>query len=147
MFFLCEELYQMSLESVEGNYLARAWLPIQSFSHSWWACCSFILIFSIDLKPWSNSTLNTVSDRMLWEWSCAVWRLTLLTVKQAQFGVDYMTCFLFVLPGGHPGVGKTIMRFLGLDLGPARAPLPQLSESLEAGLREELEGIGFFTWR
>jgi len=54
---------------------------------------------------------------------------------------------LFIKYGGHPGVAKAIMRFLGLDLGPARSPLSQLSESVEAGLREELDGIGFFTWR
>jgi len=53
----------------------------------------------------------------------------------------------FVLPGGHPAVGKAFMRFLGLDLGPARSPLSELSDSVEAGLREELDGIGFFTWR
>lgn len=44
------------------------------------------------------------------------------------------------------GVGKAIMSFFGLDLGPTRSPLPQLSEGLVAGLREELDGIGFFTW-
>lgn len=54
---------------------------------------------------------------------------------------------LFIKYGGHPGVGKAIMRYLGLDLGPARSPLSQLSESMEAGLREELDHIGFFTWR
>ncbi|RMX50672.1 hypothetical protein pdam_00021430 [Pocillopora damicornis] len=48
--------------------------------------------------------------------------------------------------GGHAGVGKAIMRFLGLDLGPARSPL-SLSESQEAQLRDELGNIGFFTWR
>jgi len=76
----------------------------------------------------------------------AVSRLNFITVKQVQFGVDYMKVFC-ALPGGHPAVGKAIMRFLGLDLGPARLPLSELSGSVEAGLREELDGIGFFTWR
>ena len=49
--------------------------------------------------------------------------------------------------GGHPGVAKAIMSYLGLDLGPARSPFSQLSESVETGLREELDSIGFFTWR
>jgi len=53
---------------------------------------------------------------------------------------------LFIKYGGHAGVGKAIMSFFGLDLGPTRSPLPQLSESLVAGLREELDGIGFFNW-
>ena len=70
-----------------------------------------------------------------------------LTLKQAQFGVDYMAVFFSAFPGGHPAVGKAIMRFLGLDLGPARSPLSQLSDSVETGLREELDGIGFFIWR
>ena len=55
--------------------------------------------------------------------------------------------FLTLPPGGDPGVGKAIMRFLGLDLGPARFPLSQLTESQEADLKEELDKIGFFSWK
>ena len=52
-----------------------------------------------------------------------------------------------MLLGGHAGVGKAIMRFLGLDLGLSRPPLSQLSAIQEAALREELDEIGFFTWK
>ena len=40
--------------------------------------------------------------------------------------------------------GKRIMKFLGLDCGPNRLPLQNLSEQEENKLREELEEIDFF---
>lgn len=54
---------------------------------------------------------------------------------------------IYIKYGGDSGVGKAIMRFLGLDLGPARFPLSQLTESQEADLKEELDKIGFFSWK
>lgn len=71
------------------------------------------------------------------------------TQLQSKYSLMLITwrVFFFVPAGGHPGVGKTIMRFLGLDLGPARSPNAQLSQSQETELREELDKIGFFTWR
>ena len=65
---------------------------------------------------------------------------------QSQIIIDYMKSFL-IIPGGHPGVAKAIMRFLGLDLGPARPPIARLNKSQEAALREDLDKIGFFGWR
>ena len=69
-----------------------------------------------------------------------------LCAHQSQVIVDYMKSFL-IIPGGHPGVGKAIMGFLGLDLGPARSPIARLNKSQEAALREDLDKIGFFGWR
>ncbi|KAJ7392858.1 hypothetical protein OS493_010519 [Desmophyllum pertusum] len=72
---------------------------------------------------------------------CYCWRRELKQYRSqamVKLGIKY---------GGHAGVWKTIMRFLGLDLGPARSPLSQLSESQEAEFREELDKIGFFSWR
>ncbi|XP_027038164.1 N-acetylneuraminate lyase-like isoform X2 [Pocillopora damicornis] len=67
------------------------------------------------------------------------------TARSEQYRSQAMVK-LYCKYGGHAGVGKAIMRFLGLDLGPARSPL-SLSESQEAQLRDELGNIGFFTWR
>ena len=46
----------------------------------------------------------------------------------------------------HGGLvaGKAMMKFIGIDCGPARLPLRSLSDSQEERLREELEGAGFF---
>jgi N-acetylneuraminate lyase len=41
---------------------------------------------------------------------------------------------------------KTTMKFLGVDLGPARAPVPNLTADEERAFRQELEDIGFFEW-
>jgi N-acetylneuraminate lyase len=40
--------------------------------------------------------------------------------------------------------GKRIMKFLGLDCGPNRLPLQNLSGQEEKKIREELEAISFF---
>lgn len=42
--------------------------------------------------------------------------------------------------------GKRIMKFLGLDCGPNRLPLQDLSEQEEAAMKAELETIGFFSY-
>jgi len=42
--------------------------------------------------------------------------------------------------------GKRMMKFLGLDCGPNRLPLQNISEQEEACMRKELEEIGFFSF-
>ena len=42
--------------------------------------------------------------------------------------------------------GKRVMKFLGLDCGPNRLPLQNLTDQEEEQLREELEGIAFFSF-
>lgn len=68
------------------------------------------------------------------------------TARKEQYRSQSMVK-IYMKYGGHAGVGKAIMRFLGLDLGPSRPPLSQLSAMQEAALREELEEIGFFAWK
>lgn len=41
---------------------------------------------------------------------------------------------------------KAVMGMLGVDVGPARLPHPQLSREQTAALRTELESLGFFDW-
>ena len=41
---------------------------------------------------------------------------------------------------------KAVMRMVGVDCGPARAPLATLSEAERKLLRGELEALGFFEW-
>jgi N-acetylneuraminate lyase len=45
--------------------------------------------------------------------------------------------------GAHPA-GKATMKLIGLDCGPTRLPLPQLTPAGERSLRAELKEIGFF---
>lgn len=47
---------------------------------------------------------------------------------------------------GGINAGKSAMKFVGVDCGPVRLPLRQLSERDEAGLREALQRIGFFDY-
>ncbi len=47
---------------------------------------------------------------------------------------------------GYMGAAKKVMKFLGIDCGPVRAPLSALARGQESELREELESIGFFQW-
>jgi N-acetylneuraminate lyase len=42
--------------------------------------------------------------------------------------------------------GKRIMKFLGLDCGPNRLPLQNISEAEELSMKKELEAIGFFSY-
>jgi len=42
--------------------------------------------------------------------------------------------------------GKRIMKFLGLDCGPNRLPLQDISDEEEAALKRELDAIGFFSY-
>ena len=50
------------------------------------------------------------------------------------------------IPYGPRGAQKAIMAMVGLDCGPARLPIRSLSPEAAAGLRKDLEGIGFFDW-
>ena len=42
--------------------------------------------------------------------------------------------------------GKRIMKFLGLDCGPNRLPLQNISDAEEASMKRELEDVGFFSY-
>lgn len=41
---------------------------------------------------------------------------------------------------------KAVMGLLGVDVGPARLPMPRLSMAEVDGLRRDLEAVGFFEW-
>ncbi len=47
---------------------------------------------------------------------------------------------------GYMGCAKVVMGWHGVDLGPARLPQMNPSESTISALRSELEEIGFFNW-
>jgi len=47
---------------------------------------------------------------------------------------------------GYSAAAKTVMKFLGVDCGPVRLPLPGLDAEDENALRGDLERIGFFDW-
>jgi N-acetylneuraminate lyase len=49
-------------------------------------------------------------------------------------------------PFGYMAAAKTLMKFLGVDCGPVRLPLPNLSREDESRLRKDLEEIRFFDW-
>ena len=42
--------------------------------------------------------------------------------------------------------GKRIMKFLGMDCGPNRLPLQNISDREEAAMKKELEAIDFFSY-
>jgi N-acetylneuraminate lyase len=44
------------------------------------------------------------------------------------------------------GAAKATMEMLGVDVGPARLPNVTLSADQKAGLRRDLETLGFFGW-
>ena len=48
---------------------------------------------------------------------------------------------------GGLSANKTSMKFLGIDCGPTRLPLKQVTPEMEAALRRDLEETGFFDWR
>ena len=47
---------------------------------------------------------------------------------------------------GNVIAGKRIMKFLGLDLGPNRIPIQNITPEEEKRLKEDLEDIGFFSF-
>ena len=48
--------------------------------------------------------------------------------------------------GGGVAGGKPVMKFVGIDCGPLRAPVYNLSEEESAAYFKKLENIGFFDW-
>jgi N-acetylneuraminate lyase len=52
----------------------------------------------------------------------------------------------FLKWGGLPA-GKAMMRLIGIDCGPTRLPLPNLSPEMETALAADLERAGFFQFR
>jgi N-acetylneuraminate lyase len=52
-----------------------------------------------------------------------------------------------VLAGkGYMGAAKTVMKMLGVDVGPARLPQGNLTPEQETALKSELDALGFFDW-
>jgi len=47
---------------------------------------------------------------------------------------------------GYMGGAKAVMEMLGVPVGPARLPNASLDAAQKAGLRAELEALGFFEW-
>ncbi len=47
---------------------------------------------------------------------------------------------------GYMHSAKAVMNMAGVDCGPARPPLPQVSDTDRETLRSELEALGFFDW-
>ena len=47
---------------------------------------------------------------------------------------------------GYLPATKAVLEMLGVDCGPARPPLVNLSEAAKVTLQSEVEGIGFFDW-
>ena len=47
---------------------------------------------------------------------------------------------------GYLHSAKAVMDMVGVDCGPARPPLPQLTEEERSALRAQLESLGFFEW-
>lgn len=47
---------------------------------------------------------------------------------------------------GFMAAAKTTMKFVGVDVGPARLPHENLTASQEASLRQDLETLGYFQW-
>jgi N-acetylneuraminate lyase len=60
--------------------------------------------------------------------------------ENSQAFIDVMAHF-----GGLPA-GKAMMKLIGLDCGPVRLPLRNLSAGQEAGLRDALNTLGFFDY-
>ncbi len=47
---------------------------------------------------------------------------------------------------GYLAASKAVMGMLGVPVGPTRLPLEPLTDEQVAGLRQELEALGFFEW-
>lgn len=48
---------------------------------------------------------------------------------------------------GYLGSAKTLVRWLGVDVGPARLPLPMPSAEAQKTLRADLDRLGIFAWK
>jgi N-acetylneuraminate lyase len=68
-------------------------------------------------------------------------------LKTAQQQQRQGTALINLLFGyGYMSASKIIMGWLGVDVGPCRAPMPNLSAEQSAKLRADLEACGFFEW-
>ena len=47
---------------------------------------------------------------------------------------------------GYMPSAKAVMEMVGVDCGPPRPPLPQLTNEERSALRKQLESLGFFEW-
>jgi N-acetylneuraminate lyase len=79
--------------------------------------------------------------RRLWE---AFTRGDLAAAREEQFRSVQLIQTL--ARHGYMGSAKTLVRWLGVDVGPARIPVPNPSVDTQKTLRGELEAIGFFEW-
>ena len=68
----------------------------------------------------------------------------LATAKQHQ---EHSVKFIDILyKYGYLPATKALLEMLGVQCGPARPPLSNLTEVAKASLKNELEEIGFFAW-
>jgi len=68
-------------------------------------------------------------------------------IKTAQQQQRQGTALINLLFGyGYMGASKVIMGWLGVNVGPCRAPMPNLNAEQTAKLRGDLEACGFFEW-
>ena len=66
------------------------------------------------------------------------------TARDEQFKAVQMIQVL--VRHGFIGAAKAVMKMLGVDVGPARLPISNLTSTQVTALREQLESIGFFDW-
>ena len=68
----------------------------------------------------------------------------LATAKRHQ---EHSVQFIEILyKYGYLPATKAVLKMIGVDCGPARPPLGNLSEAAKVTLQSEVEGIGFFDW-
>jgi N-acetylneuraminate lyase len=68
----------------------------------------------------------------------------LATARDEQFRSVQLVATLTAR--GYMGAAKAVMGMLGVEVGPARLPNGTLDSAQQAGLRNELEKLGFFNW-
>ena len=69
----------------------------------------------------------------------------MLTCRELQHRSHQFVEILGKFRGNLMG-GKRIMKFLGLDCGPNRLPLQNISETEEAALKKQLDAIAFHSY-
>ena len=82
-----------------------------------------------------------ILQALLWQYNDATKLQALLQKKQ-----EFLRSFTRVLNqnGGTIATLKTILKFCGIDCGPARSPLCQPDLQEENKLKRDLQNIGFF---